>query len=196
MKTHLSKLVFSTLSLSLASRVHASAEVVEAIPTPAQGLWTGLTALIVFSIVAAFLGVVVWPKLSKGLEDRADKIRNEIEAAEMAQRQARSALEEYQRNLDQARAEAQRMLDQAKGQQQAIAAELKAKAEVELNQMREKAKRDIEVAKRAALHEIYSESAVLATSIAGKILQREIGPQDQSRLMEQSLGEMQAMSGR
>ena len=171
-----------------------AAEEVGAILTDKQGKWTAITAIIVFAIVAAFLGRFVWPLISRGLEERTEKIRNEIEAAEMAQQQARSALEEYQRNLAEARAEAQRMLDQAKSQQQAIVAELKAKADTELGMMREKAKRDIEVAKRAALNEIYADASVLATSIASKILQREIGQQDHSRLVEQSFNELQTLA--
>mgnify|MGYP000911113438 FL=1 len=173
---------------------HGEHEVVEALPNVKQGIATGVTALVVFALVCAFMLAVVWPKINKGLDDRASKIRNEIEAAELAQRQARSALEQYQKNLDEARAEAQRMLDQAKAQQQAIAAELKTKADAELAMMREKARRDIESAKRAALNEIYSEASTLATSIAGKILQRELGPQDQQRLVEQSLNEMRSMA--
>lgn len=172
---------------------HAHEEV-GAMPTLKQGLWTGITAMLVFIIVAAFLGAFVWPKINQGLDDRANKIRNEIESAEMAQQQAKSALEQYQKNLEEARAEAQRMLDQAKTQQQAIVTELKAKADVELNAMRDKARRDIETAKRAALNEIYAEASTLATSIAGKILQRELGPQDQQRLVEQSLNEMRQVA--
>lgn len=188
-----SLLVCTTPSLTFAAAHAAPAQPIADLK---GGLAPAITAIVIFCLVLAVLGAKVWPTITKALDARADKIRNEIEAAEMAQQQARSALEEYQRNLDQARAEAQRMLDQAKSQQQAIAAELKAKADVELNAMREKAKRDIEVAKRAALNDIYAEASGLATSIAGKILQREIGPQDQARLMEQSLQEMQALSAR
>lgn len=172
---------------------HAHEEV-GAIPDVKQGIATGVTALVVFALVAAFLQVAVWPKISKGLDDRANKIKNEIEAAELAQQQAKSALEQYRKNLDEARAEAQRMLDQAKAQQQVIAAELKAKADIELNAMREKARKDIESAKASALNEIYAESASLATAIAGKILQREVAAQDQHRLVEQSLNELKSMA--
>lgn len=173
---------------------HGAHEEVGAIPDVKQGIATGVTALVVFALVAAFLQVAVWPKISKGLDDRANKIKNEIEAAELAQQQAKSALEQYRKNLDEARAEAQRMLDQAKAQQQVIAAELKAKADIELNAMREKARKDIESAKASALSEIYAESATLATSIAGKILQREVAAQDQHRLVEQSLSELKSMA--
>lgn len=167
-------------------------EKVGAMPSVKQGWATGVTALVVFALTAAFLGSVVWPKINKGLQDREDKIRNSIEEAELAQEQAKAALAQYERNLAQARAEAQKMLDDAKSQQQAIAAELKSKSEAELAMMREKARRDIDLAKRAAVAEIQEHATELATRIAGKILQREISPQDQHRLMSESLAELQS----
>lgn len=77
----------------------AAHDPVGAIPTWYQGAATGVTAIIVFIIVAAFLLAVVWPKISKGLDERNAKILGEIEAAELARKQAKDALEEYQRNL-------------------------------------------------------------------------------------------------
>lgn len=171
---------------------HGDHETVGAMPSVKQGIATGITALVVFSLAAAFLGVVVWPKISKALQDREDKIRNSIEEAELAQAQAKKALEQYEKSLAQARAEAQKMLDDAKSQQQAIAAELKLKSDAELTSMREKAKRDIETAKRAAIAEVHEHATELATRMASKILQREISQQDQGRLMNESLAELQS----
>lgn len=172
---------------------HDKHETVGAIPNAKQGVATGVTALVVFAITAAFLGTVVWPKIGKALQDREDKIRNSIEEAELAQQQAKKALEQYEKNLAQARAEAQKMLDDAKTQQQAIAAELKLKSDTELAMMRDKAKRDIEGAKRAAIAEVHEHATELATRIAGKILQREITANDQGRLMHESLSELQGV---
>src|SRR5690606_1767563 len=145
-------------------------------------------------VVAAILGRFVWPKIDAGLNDRAAKIRDEIAAAELAQEQARDALEQYERNLAEARAEAQKMIEEARTRQTQIAAELKAKADVELGAMRERAMKDIDAARRAAINEIYAEAADLATRAAGKILQREISPQDQRRLVEESLSELSGVS--
>lgn len=164
------------------------------VPTAKQAIAPAITALIVFSVVLLVLGTKVWPKINNGLAEREAKIRNEIDAAEMAQRQAREALQEYERNLADARAEAQRMLDDAKSKQLALAAELKVKAEGELNAMRDRARRDIEAAKKAAITEVYEESVRLASLAAGKILQREIRPEDQKRLLEESLSELQGVS--
>ena len=51
---------------------------------------------------------------------------------------------------------------------------------------------DIEAARKAALNEIYAESVALATTMAGKILQREVTAADRDRLIEESLAELGA----
>jgi F-type H+-transporting ATPase subunit b len=162
------------------------------VPNLMQALAPAVTALVVFGIVLYIASVVVWPKISGGLDDRANKIREEIAAAEAARAQAKSALAEYEKSLSQARIEAQRMLDETKTKQSELAAELRAKADRELGQMRDKAMRDIDAARRAALSEIYSESVALATTMAGKILQREVNAGDQDRLLDESLAELGA----
>src|SRR5688572_12859314 len=75
-------------------------------PTPSvnEGLITGITAIVVFLTVLAVLSVKVWPMMVKALDERAEKIRSEIEGAEQARQQAKDALEQYQRSLAEARA--------------------------------------------------------------------------------------------
>jgi F-type H+-transporting ATPase subunit b len=156
------------------------------------GVFTAVTALVVFCLVFAVLATKVWPVISKALDERAGKIREEIEAAEMARQQAKDALEQYQQSLSQARAEAQKMIESTKAQQAALAAELRAKSEVELNQLRERAMRDIETAKRAAVTEIYNQYTTTAAAMASKILKRSITAQDTDRLVEESLQQLQS----
>ncbi len=161
-----------------------------AIATVSQGVASAITALVVFAVVFAVLATKVWPTITKGLDERARKITEEIEAAENARKQAKDALEQYQQSLNQARAEAQKMIEQARAQQVALAAELKAKADVELGQMRERAMRDIEAAKRAAITEMYTQQSILATAVASKILRRELNAGDQDALVQESLREL------
>lgn len=186
-------LAIPAMSLFAADDAHASHENVGAIPTVKQGMITGITALLVFALVFAVLAVKVWPTITKALDERANKIKSEIESAELARKQAKEALEQYQQSLSQARAEAQKMLDQAKAQQAAVAAVERAKMETELTELKARATRDIESAKRAALNEIYSEASSLATAVAGKILRREIRPDDQRALVEESLGHLKTV---
>jgi F-type H+-transporting ATPase subunit b len=150
----------------------------------------GLTALIVFGAAFLFLRWKVWPQIIEGLDDRQQKIRDEIAAAEDARAQANSALAEYERNLAEARKEATEMIAKARADAKAAAAELRASNETELAEMKERATRDIDSAKRAAVTELHAEAAGLAASIAGRILQRQISDEDQQRLLDESLREM------
>lgn len=160
------------------------------LPNAKQALVPAFATLIVFSLVLFVLGTTVWPKILKGLNDRADKIREEIASAEAARKQANDALQQYEKNLAEARAEAQAMLDQTKTQQAALAADLRAKAEAELADMRDKARRDIDAARKAAVNELYAEAANLATLMASKVLQREVSDQDNKTLLDESLAEL------
>lgn len=175
-----------------AAAAHAapSADAIQGIQA---GVATAATAIVVFALVFAVIATKIWPTIAKGLDERANKIREEIEAAEMARQQAKDALEEYQRSLADARAEAQKMIDAARQQQTALAAELKAQADAELNAMRERARRDIETAKRAAVAEIYNEASNLGTMIASKILKRNVSGGDTQSLLDESVKQLAAL---
>jgi F-type H+-transporting ATPase subunit b len=157
------------------------------IPTLSQGLMTSISAVVVFSICSAVLLTVVWPKILKGLKDREGKILESIEAAEAAQQQAKIQLEQYNQALASARAEAQRMLEAAKVQQQKEAAEMRERAQAEAQALVEKAKRDIDAARKQALQEIYTQGATLATTVAAKVLQREVQGGDTQRMVDDAL---------
>jgi len=136
----------------------------------AVGNWLpGVTALVVFGIAFAVLYMKVWPKIAQGLEDRQNKIREEIAAAERAREQANQALAEYEKNLAEARKQADEMIAKARADAKTAAEELRQKNQTELAQMKERATAEIESAKRTAIVELHQEAANLATVIAGKI---------------------------
>lgn len=181
----------NTLIVSAASAAEGAAS---PLATPAEGFWTGVTAIILFVIVFGLMSTMVWPKIVAGLDERNEKIKGEIAAAEDARQQAKEALNEYEKNLAEARAQAQQMLEETKATQNELAAQLKSRAEAELTEMREKAKADIDAAKKQALNELYTESVNLATVMAGKILQREVSVNDEQRLMDESLAELKTVN--
>ena len=188
--------LFTVLSVPafVTTAAMAAAEPASPIAKPNEGIAAGLTALILFAIVFGILYVAVWPKIVSGLDERNEKIKGEIAAAEDARMMPKDALNEYEKNLADARAQAQQMLEDTKATQTELAAQLKSRAEIELNEMREKAKADIDAAKKQALDELYSQSVNLATVMAGKILQREVSVNDEQRLMEESLAELKTVN--
>jgi len=162
----------------------------------AVGNWLpGLTALVVFGIAFAVLYLKVWPKIAQGLEDRQNKIREEIAAAERARAKANEALAEYEKSLAEARQQADEIIAKARADAKAAAEDLRSKNQAELAHMKERATAEIESAKRSAIVELHQEAANLATVIAGKILHREISVEDQQALVEASLNELAAQRG-
>lgn len=149
-----------------------------------------IAALIVFGLAIFISGKFIWPKITGALDARDAKIRSEIEAAEKSRANADKALEDYKSSLAEARAEAAKMIEQTKAEQVRLAAELKSQSEAELNQMRDAARRNIEAAKRAAIADLYRESAQMAVKIAEKILEREVNAADHARLIDETLAEV------
>ncbi|MEE9130692.1 MAG: F0F1 ATP synthase subunit B [Phycisphaerales bacterium] len=153
-----------------------------------------VTALVVFLLAFGFLYIKVWPKIAQGLEDRENKIRQEIESAEQAREQAKAALAEYERSLASAREEANAMIVKAKADAKAAGEQLRARNEADLVEMKLRATREIDSAKAAAIGELHTQAAMLAADIAAKILPREMTAQDQQRLINESLDELGAAS--
>ena len=158
-------------------------------------LMPAITTLVVFGIAFTILAVKVWPAIVKGLDERQAKILEEIKAAEEARAQANAALAEYEESLASAKKEAADMINKARADAKAVADDLRSRNEAELVEMKERATRDIDAARKSAVAELHAEAAVLATSIAGKILSREISPEDQQRLVEESIQELANVGG-
>lgn len=149
-----------------------------------------ITALVVFLIAFGVLATLVWPKITKALDDRSAKILGEIEAAERSRADAEAAKVKFEKELAAAREEAGRLVAQAKADAQRLADDLRARSETELQDRLQRATAEIDSAKRAAVSEIHASAADLATAVATKILQRQISDGDQQRLVEESLREL------
>lgn len=149
-----------------------------------------ITSVVVFLVFFVLVRMLVWPKITKGLDEREAKILHEIEAAEEAREKARAAQADYERSLEDARENAREMISKARADAKTTADEMLARNETELANMKQRATADIENAKQAAIGALHNEAANLAAAIAGKILQREISVEDQQRLVEESLREL------
>ena len=148
------------------------------------------TGLVVFLVAFGILWVKVWPRILRGLDERNEKILTAISEAEDSREQAKQALAAYESSLAEAREEANRMIAEAKTNAGKLAEELRSKSEQELTEMKQRAGREIEAARQSAVASLHAEAATLATTIAGKILQREVSATDQERLIADSLDEL------
>jgi F-type H+-transporting ATPase subunit b len=155
---------------------------------------TAVTTLIVFLILVFVLGKFAWGPIATGLKAREDKIRKDIADAEAARARAEATLREYNTKLASAEAQIREMLSKATADAENIATNIRARAQQESEEIKERANRDIETARDQAIGQIHNEAVNLATSIAEKILHRNLNPDDQRDLLARSLEQLQTIS--
>ena len=172
---------------------HAEPSLVPSVP---QSLTTALTTLVVFVILLAVLRAKAWGPIAAGLEARERKIREDIQTAERARAEGEAALASYKSQIANADAQVREKLAVAQKDAEAIATRLKMDAQAEIEEMKVRASREIEEQKNAALAEVRQHAAQLSTSVASKILKRQINDGDQSDLIRSALEELQATGRR
>ena len=94
---------------------------------------------------------------------------------------------EYEDRLAQARAEATALVDEGRRDALVTKQRIEEEAQREADKRLERAKREIQIATETATKELYQLSTRLATEMAGKVIGRELTPQDHERLIAESL---------
>lgn len=184
--------ILATPALLGLTTVASAAPAGEAAATPFAGtIYQAIAAAIIFILLLVILKKMAWGPILQGLVDREAKIKNDLESAENSAKQATATLEQYRKQLTEAHAEARKIIEQGRADAEKLAANLQKQAEADINGLRTRAQAEIASAKEQAVAELYEQAATLATSVAGKILQRELNPADQQRLVEESLATLQ-----
>lgn len=164
------------------------------IPSPREALIPAVTTLIVFALLLAVLGKYAWGPIAGGLRAREERIRRDIADAEAARAKAEGTLRDYNQQLATAEGKIRDMLAAATADGERIAANLRSQAQTESEEIKNRANREIEAAKDQALAEVYEQTAHLATSVAEKILRRNLNADDQRDLVSRSLEQVQTIS--
>lgn len=144
---------------------------------------TFLFSLLVFGLVFITLYKTAWPKIATALDDREQKIKDGVEAAQRARDEAVKAQEQVELRLREAADKVRQMLDEARRDGQRTRDDLLSKAQEEIAAERERQKREVQVAVDQALQQLLGKTGDLATEIARKALRREL-PQETQRALQ------------
>ena len=144
-------------------------------------------ALISFGILMGLLYKYAFPVILETLEARERRIRESIDQADRANKEAEQLLADYQSKLAGAQQEAHAILEQARQRAQETLEENEKKLERETQRMQEEARRGIEQDRQTVVREIRTQVVDLVLQTAAKILQREVGDQDHRRLVEDAI---------
>ena len=153
-----------------------------------NSFWT----LLIFVVVLVVLGKFAWGPILNTLQARESFIHEALATAKRDRDEAEARLREYEARLAQARTEASAIVDEGRRDAIVVKQRIEEDAQREADKRLERAKREIQIATETATKELYQLSARLATEMAGKVIGRELTPQDHERLITESLDSFQA----
>lgn len=155
---------------------------------PALVVWT----VVVFVCLFLLLGRFAWKPLMLALHQREEHLEHALLQTEKARNESEQLLAEHRRLLAQADERIKSMLDKAHKDAQAMADEIVRQAQAEASAARDRAQREIATARDQALSEIWSQTASIAVSVAGRVLTKELGPDEHRRLLDLAIKELPA----
>ena len=156
-----------------------------------NAVWT----LVIFLAVILVLGKFAWGPMLSGLQRREQFIRDSLEQAKRDREQAEAQLEEYNKKLDTATADALKVVEEGRRDAEVVKERIEEKARSEADQMVDRAKREIDLAKQAAIKELYETSITLGSDIASRVLKREMNAQDHEDLIAESIDHLKELDG-
>ena len=156
-------------------------------PDPGLFIWTIVTFLVLLALLAKF----AWRPLLQALESRQERIRNSLEDAERARQELERLQQESAKIMQQARIEAESIVTQTRADAERLREELKQKAKDEADNVLRNAQQQIQLQTRQAIQQIRHEVADIAVLLASKLLERNIAKEDNARLIDDTLKQIE-----
>jgi len=153
---------------------------------PDLAIWTA----VIFIGLLLFLAKFAWRPLMEGLDRREKSIADRIEDAKRGADAAARKLEQYEAQLAAAAAEAEQIVVQARRDATAAGEKLLEDARQQADRERQRALDDITTAKNQAVQDVAQRSADLAFTLARKVIQRELKPEDHATLIREALAQL------
>ena len=148
-----------------------------------------IAQIVGFLVLLYILSKLLYRPLLKVMDERADRIKESLEAAERAKEQAVASQEQMQEDMRKAREEGQQMIAQARDVASRFRDEEMAKAREEIAAERAKAEADIQRERDAAIEDLRQEFAGLAISAAERVVERSLSESDHRSIIDRVLEE-------
>ena len=142
-----------------------------------------------FAILLGVLYVFAYKPLLRAMDQRSERIRESLAAADQARAEAASSQAAIQEQLNEARREGQRLLDQAREAAERYREEEMGRARQEAEAFVERARADIGRERDAAMEEVRGGFADLAITAAERVIRRTVDRQVHQDLIGQVLDE-------
>lgn len=148
--------------------------------------WVAL-AFIVFFVL---FGRKLWAALAAMLDDRAAKVRAELEEAARLRREAEAMLREAEQSRARALAEAKALIEGSQAEAARVAAAAAAEAEAAAKRREQMAVDRIAAAEKAALDEVRLTAVEIATVAAQRVIADGLSPDADAQLIDHAITQL------
>jgi F-type H+-transporting ATPase subunit b len=154
---------------------------------PGLFIWTILVFLVLLTLLAKF----AWNPLLRALEARQNTITKALDDAQTARMELERLNRESEAIIRQARVEAEQIIVMTRADAERLKEEMKQKARSEADGIVKNAERQIQLETARALQQIRHEAADLGVAIASKLIQRNLNREDNEKLIDEALKQLQ-----
>jgi F-type H+-transporting ATPase subunit b len=154
---------------------------------PGLFIWTIVTFLVLLTLLAKF----AWGPLLQALSAREETIRKSLADAEKARQELERLNQESEAIIKKARGEGEAIVGASRADAERLRGELREKARAEADGILKNAERQIQLETARALEQIRHEAADLSVAIASKIIQKNLTKEDNQRLIDEALKQLQ-----
>jgi len=176
-------LALTALTLPVAAQEHEAVALSPFAGNFGNMLWT----LVIFVIVVIVLGKFAWGPILSLLQQREEFIHRSLSDAKRDRDEAEARLKEYSAKLQSAQAESAAIVDEARRYAERLREEMKQHAKADADIVVRNAERQIQLETTRALQQIRHEAVDLSVAIASKLLQRNISKEDNEKLIDEAL---------
>jgi F-type H+-transporting ATPase subunit b len=185
------KLLVAAFLALTALPIHAAEESAALSPF-AGNLGNAIWTLGIFVIVVIVLGKFAWGPVLGLLQQREEFIHRALADAKRDRDEAETRLKDYAAKLQSAHAEAATIVEDARRDAERLREEVRQRAKGEAEKLVTNAQRQIQLETGRALEQIRREAVDLSVMIASKIIQRNLTKEDNERLIEDALKQVES----
>ena len=156
-------------------------------PDPGLFIWT----IITFLGLLWALKKIAWGPLLQALETRQSAIRKSLDDAQQAKQDLERLNAESAQIIARARVDADGIITQSRADAERLREEIRQKARGEADLIVKNAERQIQLETSRALEQIRHEAVELSVMIASKIIQRNLTKDDNERLIDEALKQVE-----
>jgi F-type H+-transporting ATPase subunit b len=154
--------------------------------TPGLMIWT----IVCFLVVLFVLKRYAFGPVQQMIDTRRASIQSAIDEADASRAEARALLEEHKKLIGQAKTESEDILSEARRVADAQRERVKVETEEDRQRRLEETRRQIEQATQQAIGQIRDEVGKLSLIAAEKITRKTLTGDDQRRLIDEALAEI------